>query len=222
MSTYRRVPRAPLSIYLNKFVGSSVFMCRAANISEGGIFLARLIEPEHAKSDVSLEFALPGDEEVIWAHRLGGPQGNAQKLRGHWGTLHSDSRPVPAPYRRVCPAARADPRPGGVVGRTSEQFPSIFCRVPLAADVTRTRMIAAVMAVRVAAENALLPWSSPRARIFEQIVGHLLASRTIFQVELAMDTHLVAASGRRDRRSSSSRTAHAGYRRLATRTAGAY
>lgn len=68
MSSYRRVPRVPLSIYLNKFVGSSVFMCRAANISEGGIFLARLIEPEHTKSDVSLEFALPGDDEVIWAH----------------------------------------------------------------------------------------------------------------------------------------------------------
>jgi hypothetical protein len=68
MSSYRRVPRAPLSIYLNKFVGSSVFMCRAANISEGGIYLARLIEPEHQKSDVSLEFALPGDSEVLWAH----------------------------------------------------------------------------------------------------------------------------------------------------------
>jgi hypothetical protein len=68
MSSYRRVPRAPLSIYLNKFVGSSAFMCRAANISEGGIFLARLIEPELAADDVSLEFALPGESEVFWAH----------------------------------------------------------------------------------------------------------------------------------------------------------
>ncbi len=68
MSSYRRVPRAPLSIYLNKFVGSSAFMCRAANISEGGIFLARLIEPEHSAGEVSLEFALPGDSEVLWAH----------------------------------------------------------------------------------------------------------------------------------------------------------
>ncbi len=68
MSSYRRVPRAPLSVYLNKFVGSSAFMCRAANISEDGILLARLIEPELKSADVSVEFALPGASEVIWAH----------------------------------------------------------------------------------------------------------------------------------------------------------
>ena len=43
-------------------------MCRAANISEEGIFLASLIEPEHQGETVSLEFALPGDDEVMWAH----------------------------------------------------------------------------------------------------------------------------------------------------------
>lgn len=69
MSTYRRVPRAPLNVYLNKFVGNSPFMCRAANISEEGILLSRLIEPNNlAGQAVSLEFALPGDEEVMWAH----------------------------------------------------------------------------------------------------------------------------------------------------------
>lgn len=68
MSSYRKVPRAPLNVYLNKFVGNSGFMCRAANISEEGIYLARLIEPEIEGSEVSLEFALPGDDEVMWAH----------------------------------------------------------------------------------------------------------------------------------------------------------
>ena len=68
MSTYRKSPRVPLNVYLNKFVGNSPFMCRAANISEEGIFLASLIEPEHRGASVSLEFALPGDEEVMWAH----------------------------------------------------------------------------------------------------------------------------------------------------------
>jgi hypothetical protein len=57
-----------LNVYLNKFVGNSPFMCRAANISEEGIFLSSLIEPEHRGATVSLEFALPGDEEVMWAH----------------------------------------------------------------------------------------------------------------------------------------------------------
>ncbi len=68
MSTYRRVPRAPLNVYLNKFVGNFPFMCRAANISEEGILLSRLIEPDQHGQAVSLEFVLPGDEEVMWAH----------------------------------------------------------------------------------------------------------------------------------------------------------
>jgi hypothetical protein len=67
-STYRKSPRAPLNIYLNKFVGNSPFMCRAANISEEGILLASLIEPEHNGAAVSLELALPGDDEVMWVH----------------------------------------------------------------------------------------------------------------------------------------------------------
>jgi hypothetical protein len=76
MSTYRKVPRAPLNVYLNKFVGNSVYMCRAANISEEGIFLARLIEPTRSTTEVSVEFALPGDSEVMWAHGTIVRQGN--------------------------------------------------------------------------------------------------------------------------------------------------
>jgi PilZ domain len=68
MSTHRRAPRAPLSVYLNKFVGDAAYMCRSANISEDGIFLARLIEPDLDSEDVSLEFALPGDSEILWVH----------------------------------------------------------------------------------------------------------------------------------------------------------
>jgi hypothetical protein len=65
--TYRQQPRAPLDVYLNKVVGNSVFMCRAKDISEQGIYLSRLLEPEADGVTVHLEFALPGHEEVLWA-----------------------------------------------------------------------------------------------------------------------------------------------------------
>jgi len=65
--TYRRQPRAPLDVYLNKVVGNSVFMCRAKNISEQGIYLSRLLEPDADGVTVHLEFALPGHDEVVWA-----------------------------------------------------------------------------------------------------------------------------------------------------------
>lgn len=67
-SSYRKAPRAPLNVYLNKFIGNAVFMARAANISEEGIFLSKLIEPEVEGQEISLEFALPGEDEVMWAH----------------------------------------------------------------------------------------------------------------------------------------------------------
>jgi hypothetical protein len=63
----RKQRRAPLNVYLNKVVGDSVFMCRAKDISEQGIYLSRLLEPEADGVTVHLEFALPGHDEVVWA-----------------------------------------------------------------------------------------------------------------------------------------------------------
>jgi len=63
----RREQRAPIDIFLNKIVGDEPFMCRARNISTGGIYLANLIEPSLDGRQVHLEFALPGSDEVIWA-----------------------------------------------------------------------------------------------------------------------------------------------------------
>jgi hypothetical protein len=65
--TYRRERRAPLDVYLNKVVGNSVFMCRARDISEQGIYLSRLLEPDADGVTVHLEFALPGHDEILWA-----------------------------------------------------------------------------------------------------------------------------------------------------------
>jgi hypothetical protein len=65
--TYRQQGRAPLDVYLNKVVGNSVYMCRARDISEQGIYLSRLLEPEDDGVTVHLEFALPGHDEIVWA-----------------------------------------------------------------------------------------------------------------------------------------------------------
>jgi hypothetical protein len=67
MPTYRRKPRAPLNVLLNKVLGESLFMCHASDISEEGIFLSKLLEPRYQGNEVGLEFALPGDGEIIWA-----------------------------------------------------------------------------------------------------------------------------------------------------------
>lgn len=67
MKNVRKTQRAPLDIYLNKYVAGVPYMARTADISREGLGLARLIEPELAGSRVGLQFQLPGSEEVIYA-----------------------------------------------------------------------------------------------------------------------------------------------------------
>ena len=63
----RKTERAPLDIYLNKYVAGVPYMARAANISREGVGLAHLIEPDLNGKRVGLQFQLPGSEEVIYA-----------------------------------------------------------------------------------------------------------------------------------------------------------
>lgn len=67
MSEKRKKIRAPLDVYLNKYVAGVPYMARAADISTDGLSLANLIEPEHEKKRVGLQFQLPGTDEVIYA-----------------------------------------------------------------------------------------------------------------------------------------------------------
>ena len=67
MSSQRRSGRAPLDIFLNKYVAGVPYMARASDISAEGLGLARLIEPSHAGKRVGLQFQLPGSDEVIYA-----------------------------------------------------------------------------------------------------------------------------------------------------------
>ncbi len=73
--------RKPLDVLMNKYVGDEPFMVRSADISTTGIYLHKLIEPDLPEgSMVSLEFQLPGTEEVIWA------RGAVMRESRRWGT----------------------------------------------------------------------------------------------------------------------------------------
>ncbi|GHH04238.1 PilZ domain-containing protein [Comamonas sp. JC664] len=67
MSDKRKNKRAPLDIYLNKYMGGVPYMSRAADISQEGLSLARLLEPQHEAKRIGLQFQLPGSEEIIYA-----------------------------------------------------------------------------------------------------------------------------------------------------------
>src|SRR4051794_11815204 len=64
MSEQRKGTRAPVDIYVNKYVSGVPYMARAKDIGPDGVRLNTLIEPEHQGKRVGLQFQLPGSEEV--------------------------------------------------------------------------------------------------------------------------------------------------------------
>jgi len=67
MAEKRRRARAPLDVYLNKYMSGVPYMARGKDISRDGLQLAHLIEPSQGARRVGLQFQLPGSEEVIYA-----------------------------------------------------------------------------------------------------------------------------------------------------------
>ena len=64
----RRNRRIPLDPYIHKVINGVPFMVRTANLSKGGVYVHRLIEPTTpADAHIALEFSLPGSQEVLWA-----------------------------------------------------------------------------------------------------------------------------------------------------------
>lgn len=82
MTNQRKFRRAPLDIYLNKYVAGVPYMARTSDISSEGLSLSRLIEPEAAGTRVGLQFQLPGSEELIYAE--------GEVVRGWLDTPESD------------------------------------------------------------------------------------------------------------------------------------
>jgi len=67
-SDQRTNRRVALDTYLNKVFRGVRHMVRASNISESGILVKRLIEPDHLGQECDLEFRLEDDDtETIWA-----------------------------------------------------------------------------------------------------------------------------------------------------------
>ncbi len=67
MNENREQSRVPCDIILNKVEDGHTNVCRAENLSLGGIKLQRVAEGHQPGGKrVQLQFALPGDSEPIW------------------------------------------------------------------------------------------------------------------------------------------------------------
>lgn len=65
----RRTPRVTCDIILNKVESGHMHICRASNISIGGMRIQKLLEPLLGSEDVvRLQFELPGEPDALWVH----------------------------------------------------------------------------------------------------------------------------------------------------------
>lgn len=62
--------RMPVDIILNKYIHGEPHLCRALNLSRGGMLLRKIFEPDVPHHKVQLEFLLPGTSHVIRAEGM--------------------------------------------------------------------------------------------------------------------------------------------------------
>lgn len=66
----RQCPRVSFDTYINKIIGDEPHLVRARDISIGGLYLYRLLEPDLNLSEgqqIGIELQLPDSDDVIWA-----------------------------------------------------------------------------------------------------------------------------------------------------------
>ncbi|MBI3179652.1 MAG: PilZ domain-containing protein [Deltaproteobacteria bacterium] len=64
----RLYDRTRLDLYVNKIIGDEPHLARVRDISAGGVFLYKLLEPDlFTAGYIGLELKLPASEDVIWA-----------------------------------------------------------------------------------------------------------------------------------------------------------
>jgi hypothetical protein len=76
--------RMSVDIVLNKYINGEPHMCRAINLSRGGMLLRKIFEPDVTHHSVMLEFQLPGFPEIIRAEGvalMASPQSRAVGVR---------------------------------------------------------------------------------------------------------------------------------------------
>ena len=67
MNEKRRERRNPINILCNKYIDGEPHVCRAVNLSRGGMLLYKVFEPDVAHEEVSVEFMLPGCNRIVRA-----------------------------------------------------------------------------------------------------------------------------------------------------------
>lgn len=64
----RRAPRVSCALFVNEIGEAGIAPCRATNISEGGVYVHRVIGGVLLEGEtVQLELKLPGEREPVWA-----------------------------------------------------------------------------------------------------------------------------------------------------------
>ena len=67
MSERRRSPRVPMDLYVNKYVKGYPYACRLVDLSEAGLRIERLAEPQASdESSFPIEIGKPGCEDTVW------------------------------------------------------------------------------------------------------------------------------------------------------------
>ena len=59
--------RNPINILCNKYIDGEPHVCRAVNLSRGGMLLYKVFEPDLAQHEVSVEFQVPGSNRILRA-----------------------------------------------------------------------------------------------------------------------------------------------------------
>lgn len=70
-SQARKQSRVPVDFYVNKMIHGVPHLARTKNLSREGLYLHRLLEPlTPPRARISLEFMLPGTDEIIWTEAV--------------------------------------------------------------------------------------------------------------------------------------------------------
>jgi hypothetical protein len=63
----RHERRNAINILCNKYIEGEPHVCRAVNLSRGGMLLYKVFEPDVAHDEVSVEFQIPGSNRIVRA-----------------------------------------------------------------------------------------------------------------------------------------------------------
>ncbi len=66
MSERRGTQRKPVDVFFNKYLGGHPHLCRALDVSESGMQVVVLSEPDGAMESFPMELRLPGDTKTLW------------------------------------------------------------------------------------------------------------------------------------------------------------